>query len=57
MAVCLAPVMGRRTVRSGDPAENSDRAVRGVLIERDEAASVVVGRRLTIRCLGAEVYP
>ncbi|MCI0491274.1 MAG: HlyD family efflux transporter periplasmic adaptor subunit [Blastocatellia bacterium] len=44
--------MGRKKVRTGDPAEKSDRDVLEVLIDLDEAsAALVVGLRVTVRFL------
>jgi ABC exporter DevB family membrane fusion protein len=51
----LSPVMGRRTVLSGDPAEKTDRDTLEVLAGLESApVSPAVGLRVTVRFLAAE---
>ena len=48
----ICNVMGRKSVRTGDPAEKSDRDVLEVLIDLDETdARLVVGLRVTVQFL------
>ena len=50
----LSPVMGRRTVLSGDPAEKTDRDILEVLADLDPARpSPAIGLRVTVRFLPA----
>jgi multidrug resistance efflux pump len=50
--VRLSPLMGRRTVVSGDPAEKTDRDTLEVLAELDPApVSPAIGLRVTVRFL------
>jgi hypothetical protein len=45
-------LMGRKRVRTGDPAEKSDRDVLEVLIDMDERDErLVIGLRATVRFL------
>ena len=45
--------MGRKKVRTGDPAEKADRDVLEVLIDLDERnAALIVGLRVTAQFLG-----
>jgi HlyD family secretion protein len=51
----LAPVMGRRTVLSGDPAQKADRDTLEVVAELDPApVSPAIGLRVTVRFLAAQ---
>jgi multidrug resistance efflux pump len=53
--VRLAPMMGRRTVLSGDPAEKTDRDTLEVLAELDPSqVSPAIGLRVTVRFLAGE---
>jgi ABC exporter DevB family membrane fusion protein len=48
----VSPVMGRRTVLSGDPAEKTDRDTLEVLVQLDAArVSPAIGLRVTVRFL------
>jgi len=50
--ISLASQMGRKRVRSGDPAEKNDRDVLDVLVEFDgKNANLVVGLRVTVQFL------
>jgi multidrug resistance efflux pump len=46
----VSPLMGRRTIRSGDPGEKMDRDVMEVLVRLDKPPpALVVGLRVTVR--------
>lgn len=51
-------LMGRKTIRTGDPAEKSDRDVREVLVDIDEHRvsdpRLVIGLRVTVQFLRAQ---
>jgi multidrug resistance efflux pump len=48
----MSMIMGRKKVRTGDPAEKSDRDVLEVLVELDDADRyLVVGHRTTVQFL------
>ena len=54
----LGPLMGRKRVRTGDPAEKSDRDVLEVLVDIDEKSSrLVLGLRVTVQFLDSESEP
>jgi HlyD family secretion protein len=46
--ISLADVMGRRQVRSGDPAEKSDRDIREVIVRLEDGERFVVGLRVEV---------
>lgn len=51
----ILPAMGRKKVRSGDPAEKSDRDVLEALIDFDENdVPLYVGLRVTVQFLGKQ---
>lgn len=47
--IWLAPIMGNKRTSTGDSAEKSDRDIRGVLVQLDGPASVVIDQRVTVQ--------
>lgn len=47
----LAPVMGKKSTASGDPAEKADRDVREVLVEVDGSPALIIDQRVTVHFL------
>jgi len=49
--IWVSPVMGRKSVQSGDPSEKSDRDILEVLLEPASAAGLVISQRVSIQFL------